>query len=176
MVLFQEFSAWKVLSSTCSLLVAPGLLKLMCCVWAHCSWYLWTPLADDLIKCSYWTISDQLLKTEFGGGAGRADPHRQSDLVDSRVTERKVCLSHLCQCICQMTIGFHVQILHTVIFFFFGPWRKAEFYSKLNKKTAVISFWNLKIHLCGWICCLDHGWAFYMVYSPVEPHVSQVTA
>lgn len=67
-MLFQEFSAWKVLSSICSLLVASGLLKLMCRIWAHCSQYLWTPLADDLIKCSYWTISDQLLKK---GGWGR---------------------------------------------------------------------------------------------------------
>ena len=111
-MLFQEFSAWKVLSSICSLLVAPGLLKLMCRIWAHCSQYLWTPLADDLIKCSYWTISDQLLKKELGGGGSREKPHRQWDLVyrpeeSLQGLNWEVCHDgNLCLGICHGGVGF----------------------------------------------------------------------
>lgn len=91
-MLFQEFSAWKVLSSICSLLVAPGLLKLMCRIWAHCSQYLWTPLADDLIKCSYWTISDQLLKKE-DWGRGWAGEAAQAGSPGTGRKRRRKCLN-----------------------------------------------------------------------------------
>lgn len=148
-MLFQEFSAWKVLSSICSLLVAPGLLKLMCRIWAHCSQYLWTPLADDLIKCSYWTISDQLLKKEAGGGGQREKPHRQWVLVHARRVKTRVAilkglspwsfvLRHLPQ-----GFGFCAPGLPNCDHAFF---LKRNFSFKLDKRLEV-SFWNVKIYL-----------------------------
>ena len=154
-MLFQEFSAWKVLSSICSLLVAPGLLKLMCRIWAHCSQYLWTPLADDLIKCSYWTISDQLLKKELGGGGSREKPHRQWDLVyrpeeSLQGLNWEVCHDgNLCLGICHSGVGFVPWIPLRCDHNFFFSQKKSSFYYKMNKKRLDMSVWNLEIHFCG---------------------------